>query len=107
MTVEQLAEQMDRSWAAIQARGVAGELCGVSKDPDEAEAELRSRFAAHSFGVALIGGGVRLLPENTELFERLVNVLIDLEPNIRISFNTSPGNTYDAIRRWLDHRTQE
>lgn len=102
MTVEEVAAQMERGWAAIQAQGVDGEMCGISKDPDEAEAELRKRFAEGTFGVALIGGGVRLLPDNTLLFERIVNVLIDLQPNIRLSFNTSPQNSLDAIRRWLD-----
>lgn len=62
----------------------------------------RKRFAEGTFGVALIGGGVRLLPENTVLFERIVNVLIDLQPGIRLSFNTSPQNALDAIRRWTD-----
>lgn len=103
MTVEQLAAQIERGWAAIQADGVVGELCGISKDPDETEAELRKRFAEQSFGVAVIGGGVRLLPQHTILFERIVNVLIDLQPDIRLSFNTSPENTLEAIRRWLDH----
>jgi hypothetical protein len=52
--------------------------------------------------VAVIGGGVRLLPQHTILFERIVNVLIDLQPDIRLSFNTSPQNTLEAVRRWLD-----
>jgi hypothetical protein len=103
MTVAELAAQIERGWGAIQAEGIAGELCGISKDPDEAEAELRRRFAEGTFGVALVGGGVRLFPENTVLLERIVNVLIDLQPDIRISFNTSPQNALDAIRRWLDH----
>ncbi|MDN4609533.1 hypothetical protein [Arthrobacter burdickii] len=103
MTVEQLATQMNRGWAAIQSQGIEGELCGISKNPDEAEAELRKRFAEHSYSVALIGGGVRLLPENTVLLERIVNVLIDLQPNIRLSFNTSPQNAHEAITRWLNH----
>lgn len=103
MTVEELAAQMDRGWAALQAQGIAGEMCGISKDPDEAENELRTRFAQQPFGLALIGGGIRLLPEHTVLLERIINVLIDLEPNIRLSFNTSPENTLQAIRRWLDH----
>jgi hypothetical protein len=102
MTVTQLAAQMERGWAAIQAEGVVGEMCGIGKDPDEAESELRKRFTGRSFGVAVIGGGVRLLPQHTILFERIVNVLIDLQPDIRLSFNTSPQNTLEAVRRWLD-----
>ena len=43
MTVEELTAQMERGWAAIQAEGVDGEMCGISKDPDEAEAELREK----------------------------------------------------------------
>ncbi|PZE66168.1 MULTISPECIES: hypothetical protein [unclassified Curtobacterium] len=101
MTVEQLSEQIERGWAAIKEQGVEGALCGISRDPDETETQLRTRFAEQPYGVALIGGGVRMLPENTVLLERVVNVLIDLQPGIRISFNTSPQNAYDAIQRWI------
>lgn len=102
LTVEELAAQIERGWAAVQAAGVVGEVCSVSKDPDEAEAEIRKRFAERTFGLALVGSGVRLLPENTVLFERIVNVLVDLQPDIRLSFNTSPENMLEAIRRRLD-----
>jgi hypothetical protein len=93
---------MESSWAAIQAEGVVGDMVGITKDPDEAEREVRRWFAEHSYGVAMIGGGVRLLPENTVLFERIVNVLIDLEPRIRLSFNIGPQNSLASVRRWLD-----
>lgn len=62
LTVEELAAQIERGWAAVQAAGVVGEVCSVSKDPDEAEAEIRKRFAERTFGLALVGSGVRLLP---------------------------------------------
>lgn len=88
-TVEELATQIERGWAALQDAGIDGEMCGIGMDADEAEAELRRRFSGRSFGLALIGGGIRNVPENTILFERIVNVLIDLQPGIRLSFNTS------------------
>lgn len=102
MTVEELAAQIERGWAAVQAEGIVGEWCGIGKDADEAEAELRRRFAERSFGLALVGAGIRILPEHTVLFERIVNVLVDLQPDIRLSFNTSPQNSLEALRRWLD-----
>ncbi|WP_198667256.1 hypothetical protein [Glycomyces dulcitolivorans] len=102
MTPATLAAQIERGWAAIEAEGVTGEWCGLGKDPDDAEAELRRRFADKPFGLAVIGGGIRLLPEHTVLFERIVNVLIDLQPGIRLSFNTNPENSLEALRRWLD-----
>lgn len=100
--VEELAEQIELGWASLQAAGVDGEMCGIGTDPDEAEAEIRKRFAERSFGLALIGGGIRNVPENTILFERIVNVLIDLQPHIRLSFNTHPNNALEALQRWLD-----
>jgi hypothetical protein len=102
LTVEKLDAQIERGWAAVRAEGIVGEICGVSKDPDDAEAEIRKRFAERPFGVALVGSGVRLLPENTVLFERIVNVLVDLQPDIRLSFPTSPQDMLGAIRRGFD-----
>lgn len=50
----------------------------------------------------MIGGGVRMLPEHTLLFERLVNVLLEASPGIRLCFNSSPETTIDALRRWIE-----
>ncbi|MFE1922385.1 hypothetical protein ACFW91_07445 [Streptomyces asoensis] len=91
----------ERSWAALQATGIDGEAGYVSLDPDEAEAELRQLFDAHSYGVVLIGGGIKNVPEYTVLFERIVNVLIDLQPDIRLSFSSHPTNVPEALQRWL------
>jgi hypothetical protein len=50
----------------------------------------------------MIGAGVRLAAEHTLLFERLVNVVVELVPGIRWCFNTSPETTIDALRRWVE-----
>ena len=34
--------------------------------------------------------------------ERIVNVLIDLQPDIRLSFSSHPTNVPEALQRWLD-----
>jgi hypothetical protein len=101
-TLEELIAMRKRSWAELQATGIDGESAFVSLDPDEAEAELRRLFDGRSFGVALIGGGIKNVPEYTVLFERIINVLIDLQPNIRLSFSTHPTNVPEALQRWLD-----
>jgi hypothetical protein len=100
-TLEELVAMRKRNWAALLAAGVDGEEGYVSLDPDEAEAELRRLFDGHVFGVALIGGGIKNVPEYTVLFERIVNVLIDLQPNIRLSFSSHPTNVPEALQRWL------
>lgn len=99
--------------ATLTARIAAGETalrdagfdlvsCQVPADPDAAEAKLRECAADRSFGVAMIGAGVRMAAEHTLLFERLVNVLVELVPGIRLCFNTSPETTIDALRRWVE-----
>jgi hypothetical protein len=38
----------------------------------------------------MIGGGIRMIPEYTELFERIINVCNAESPGITFCFNTSP-----------------
>jgi len=102
MTMGEVTAQIAQGWAAIQADGTVGELCHVGKDPDAAEAEIRQRLAGRSFGVALIGSGVRLRPQSTLLLERIVNVLIELQPGIQLGFPTGPDNMHETLRRRLD-----
>ncbi|WP_181775596.1 hypothetical protein [Amycolatopsis pittospori] len=98
--------------AALTARIAAGEAalrdagfdivsCQVSADPEEAEKTIRETVAADPVGVVMIGAGLRMAPEHTLLFERVVNLLNDLVPGIVFCFNTSPETTIDALRRWV------
>ncbi|WP_280220934.1 hypothetical protein [Nocardia neocaledoniensis] len=98
--------------AILTARITAGETalreagfdlvsCQLPADPDAAEAQLRKCVAGGEFRVAMIGAGVRMAPEHTLLFERLINVTSELVPGIRFCFNTSPETTIDALRRWV------
>ncbi|MFI7465049.1 hypothetical protein [Nonomuraea sp. NPDC049646] len=88
--------------AALREAGLDVTPCLVEADPEAAERTLRDCLeAGPSFGVAMIGAGVRTIPEHTLLFERLINVLVAAAPGIRFCFNTSPETTIDAIRRQL------
>ena len=73
--------------------------CQVSADPDEAEKKIRECVAANPVRVVMIGAGLRMTPEHTVLFERIVNLLNELVPGIVFCFNTSPETTIDALRR--------
>ncbi|MFC4125484.1 hypothetical protein [Nocardia rhizosphaerae] len=87
--------------AALREAGFDIVTCQVPADPDAAEVVLRDCVAGREFGVAMIGAGVRMAPEHTLLFERLINVATALAPGIRFCFNTSPETTIDALRRWV------
>lgn len=41
----------------------------------------------------MIGGGIRMIPEYTELFERIINVCNAESPGITFCFNTSPDDS--------------
>lgn len=96
-----LTARIEQGNAALRAAGLDAVPCMVGTDPDEAEKTVRDRLPEGPFDVVMIGGGVRMVPEHTLLFERLINVLAATTPGIRFCFNTSPETTIDAIRRWV------
>ncbi|MEV4243481.1 hypothetical protein AB0J63_08735 [Streptosporangium canum] len=96
-----LTARIERGDAALRTAGFDAVSCLVDADPDAAEKSIRERLPEGPFGVAMIGGGVRMAPEHTLLFERLINVLTATAPGIRFCFNTMPETTIDAIRRWV------
>jgi hypothetical protein len=68
---------------------------------ETAEAVVRTRLGQTHFDCVLIGAGVRANPSNFLLFEKLINVVHEHAPRARICFNTMPGDTAEAVRRWL------
>ncbi|HEY1177502.1 MAG TPA: hypothetical protein VGF17_15200 [Phytomonospora sp.] len=99
LTEELLTARIAAGEAAIRDAGFDLVPCPVPADLDGAEEAVRA--AAGPFAVAMIGAGVRMAPEHTLLFERLVNVLIAAHPGLPLCFNTSPESTIDALRRWV------
>ena len=101
MTEELLTERIIAAEAAMREQGIDLVPCRVSVDPDEAAAMVREAAKDGPFAVAMIGAGVRMAPDQTLLFERLVNVIIETYPGLPMCFNNSPESTVDAIRRWV------
>ncbi|RZS34849.1 hypothetical protein EV193_108199 [Herbihabitans rhizosphaerae] len=97
-----MTARIEAGFGAVVDAGFDAVNCLIGTSPDEAEAAVRERLAAGGpFELAMIGGGVRMFPEHTLLFERLVNVLVEAAPGIRFCFNSSPETTIDALRRWV------
>jgi hypothetical protein len=53
---------------------------------------LRERLAKHSFDCIMVGAGVRLIAQNTFLFEKLVNIVHAGAPQAKFCFNTVPAD---------------
>jgi hypothetical protein len=50
----------------------------------------------------VIGAGLRVPPERMLLFEKVLNLVHRLAPRASICFNTTPADTAEAVRRWID-----
>lgn len=68
---------------------------------ETAGAVLQSRLQQTRFNCVLIGAGVRANPSNFILFEKLINVVHEHAPQARLCFNQLPGDTAEAVKRWL------
>ena len=69
---------------------------------ETAEAAARAALEAGPYDVVLIGAGVRAIPAQFALFEKLINVVHEHAPKARICFNTRPDDTTEAVLRWID-----
>jgi hypothetical protein len=96
-----LAARITAGDEKLMAAGFDFVSCQLPAEPDDAEVKLRDCVGSGAFEVAMIGAGVRMVPEHSLLFERVVNVLCDLSPGITLCFNTTPEDTADALRRGL------
>ena len=68
---------------------------------ETAEAVVRDHLQQKRFDVVLIGAGIRTIPGNFLLFEKLINVVHAHAPQAKLCFNTKPTDTAEAVQRWL------
>lgn len=68
---------------------------------ETAEDVVQSQLEQRRFDCVLIGAGIRTMPGNFLLFEKLINVVHEHAPQARLCFNTNPGDTVEAVQRWL------
>ena len=66
-----------------------------------AESVVRAALAAGPYEAVLIGAGIRVIPANFSLFERLLNAVHEAAPQAKICFNTRPDDTVEAVLRWI------
>ena len=87
--------QLDR----LRAAGYEVENCLVDLG-ETAEGVLTQQLRNRSFDCILIGAGLRA-PDQTLLFERLLNAVHALAPKARICFNSTPADSLEAVQRWV------
>ena len=100
MTADKVMAGLNRDVASLDALGYDAAMCLVDFG-ETAEAVLRAALTNNAYDCIVIGAGVRLIAQNTPLFEKLVNIVHNHAPAAKLCFNTRPDDTTDAVKRWV------
>ena len=100
---------MDAAKVLAGLEAVTGRLQGLGYDVQlclidlgaTAEDVVKAQLARGSFDCIVIGAGVRTGPSHFILFERLINMVHRHAPQASLCFNTNPGDTVEAVQRWI------
>ena len=101
LTEEKLDASLKAQEKSLRDLGFDARWCLVDLGAT-AEAAARDALSAGPWDVILIGAGVRAMPAQFALFEKLINVVHEHAPKARICFNTRPDDTTEAVLRWID-----
>ena len=85
----------------LRAIGYEADSCLVDLG-DTAEAVAAAALGAKHYDCVVIGAGLREPRERLLLFERIINLVHLGAPHSRICFNTTPADTAEAVRRWVE-----
>lgn len=99
LSVELVRAFIDSELERVRAAGYEVEACLVDRGAT-AETILRRSLEVGPFDCVLIGAGLRAERE-LPLFEKLLNVVHAEAPAAKLCFNSSPGDSIDAVRRWM------
>jgi malate/lactate dehydrogenase len=100
LTAEKVLAGITAAEESLKTLGYDAKHCLIDFG-QTAEAVVTAELQKHRFDCILIGAGVRTVPSNLILFEKLINIIHELAPDSRICFNTNPSDTLDALRRWI------
>lgn len=85
---------------SLTQQGYEVQLC-LTDFGETAEATVREQLEKKRYDCIVIGAGVRTIPANFLLFEKLINVVHSYAPQAKICFNTKPTDTVEAVQRWI------
>lgn len=96
-----LRRRVGEAEAALRRAGFEVTVCLLHDDPDTVDAAVAASFAHGAFDVVEIGARLRMSPEYTLVFERVVNLVSRIQPGVHVCFNDSPETTLEAVLRGI------
>jgi len=101
LTPELVRNYINAELDRLRQRGFDVVSCLIDTG-NTAEAVATTALQSARFDCIVIGAGLRLPPERLLLFEKVINLVHALAPNASICFNTTPADTAEAVRRWIE-----
>ena len=100
MTAAKVLAGLTAGEEGLKALGYDAHRC-LTDFGQTAEAVVIAELQRREFDCILIGAGVRTVPSNFFLFEKLINIVHEHAPRAKICFNTKPSDTLEALQRWI------
>jgi hypothetical protein len=71
---------------------------------ETAESVVSDTLSRENFECIMIGAGIRILPQHTVMFEKIINAVHQkAPPSSKICFNTNLGDSAEAVLRWVSN----
>ena len=99
-TPELVRSYIDAQIARLREFGFEVDSCLIDLGAT-AEAVATMALQSKRFDCVVIGAGLREPAPRLLLFEKIVNLVHRLAPDAKICFNTTPADTAEAVRRWI------
>lgn len=100
MTTEKVFAGIKSSEELLTGLGYEVQTC-LTDFGETAEAVVKSQLELKPWDCVLIGAGVRTVPSNFILFEKLVNVVHENAPQAKMCFNQLPADIGESVKRWV------
>jgi hypothetical protein len=100
MNAQKVHAGLKSSEDELTALGYDVQMC-LTDFGETAESVLQNTLKEKRFACVMIGAGVRTVPGNFLLFEKLINVVHQHAPQSKICFNTLPSDCGAAVKRWI------
>jgi hypothetical protein len=101
LTAELVGNFIEAQIVKLRTLGYDAESCLIDLG-ETAEAVAVAALASRPPDCVVIGAGLREPPERLLLFETMLNLVRVHAPHAAICFNTTPADTVEAVRRWVE-----
>ncbi len=101
LTAELVSRYIETQIERLSTLGFEVQSCLIDLG-DTAEAVAATALRSRKFDCVVIGAGLREPVPRLLLFEKIINLVHVFAPEARICFNTTPADTAEAVRRWVE-----